>query len=118
MNGNDHFNQHSTMKTQMIFLRRLTFSLVFAVSLLSPVFCSAADPALSSWLTAYSGQYARIYETDADRTSNTTLTTWPRNGRSVNMGSGGQTTPTYCGIHEVSYSASWVYLRTTGLGSH
>jgi len=118
MNGNDHFNQHSTMNPPMTFLRRLTFNVVFPASLFSAVFCSAADPALTSWLTAYSGQCARIYETDADRTSNTTLTTWPRGGRSVNMGTGGQTTPTYCGIHEVSYSASWVYLRTTGLGSH
>ncbi|HEY2951333.1 MAG TPA: YHYH protein [Verrucomicrobiae bacterium] len=75
----------------------------------------AADPQLTSWLTTYSGQYARVYETDSDRLSGTTLTTWPRPGRTV---MGGQATPTYCGIHEISSSSGWVYLRTSGLGGH
>src|SRR5437660_239654 len=82
---------------------------------LAGVTTAQADPLITSWLTKYSGQYARIYEADSDRTNGITLTTWPRPGRTV---SGGQATATYCGIHEISYSTSWVYLKTTGLGSH
>ncbi|MEM7391524.1 MAG: YHYH protein, partial [Verrucomicrobiota bacterium] len=29
-----------------------------------------------------------------------------------------QAMPTYPGVHEISYSADWVYIRTTGLGGH
>ena len=70
-----------------------------------------ADPRLTSWYTADSGQYARIYQTTAAETARTTSTTWSR-------GSGLQTNPTYAGVSEIVYSANWVYLRTTGLGSH
>ena len=83
----------------------LAAGFALAAALASTTPSQAAAPLLSSWLTTYSGQYARIYETDADRTSNTTLTTWPRPGRTV---SGGQATPTYCGVHEISSSATWV----------
>ncbi len=36
------------------------------------------------------------------------------NGR----GAGVQSQPTYVGIHEISNSDTWVYIRTTGLGGH
>jgi hypothetical protein len=68
---------------------------------------ASADPRLNSWITNYSGQYARIYKNDSDRVNGLAATTWTT-----------QTTPTYAGIHEVSYSANWVYLKTTGLGSY
>ncbi|MSU57094.1 MAG: YHYH protein [Pedosphaera sp.] len=71
----------------------------------------AADPQLDSWFTTASGQYARLYATDADKSSGNAVTTWSR-------GTLSQSTPAYCGVHEVYYSASWVYLRTSGLGSH
>ena len=29
-----------------------------------------------------------------------------------------QSSPTYAGVSEIVYSASWVYIRTTGIGSH
>ena len=70
-----------------------------------------ADPQLTSWYTADSGQYARIYQSTAAETARTASTTWSR-------GSGTQTNPTYAGVSEVVYSTSWVYIRTTGLGSH
>ena len=70
-----------------------------------------ADPQLTSWYTADSGQYARIYQSTAAETAHTASTTWSR-------GSGTQTNPTYAGVSEIVYSASWVYIRTTGLGSH
>jgi hypothetical protein len=64
------------------------------------------DPRLTSWLTTYSGQYARIVETDAELLTGTVKTTWTR-------GSISQSSPTYCGVNELAYSANWVYLRAT-----
>ena len=72
---------------------------------------SAAEARLDSWLNRFTGQYARVYLTDADRTAGNAVSTWTR-------GSISQTLPAYCGIYEVFASASWVYLRTTRLGSH
>ena len=72
---------------------------------------AAATPLLDSWLTSYSGQYARIYTTDANKLAGNSVTTWSKGALS-------QSNPAYCGVHEVSYSASYVYLRTSGLGSH
>lgn len=70
-----------------------------------------ADPQLSSWYTADSGQYARIYQSTAAETAGTKSTTWSR-------GTGTQSNPTYATVSEISCSASWVYIRTTGLASH
>ena len=70
-----------------------------------------ADPQIDSWFTRDSGRYARIYQTTADQTSGTTVTTWSR-------GSGVQSVPVYVGVHDVSYSASWVYIHTSGLASY
>ncbi|MDB4669844.1 YHYH protein, partial [bacterium] len=70
-----------------------------------------ADPRISSWFTADSGSYARIFETTADETAGNAVTTWDR-------GQGVQAQSTYAGIHEISSSANWVYLRSTGLASH
>jgi hypothetical protein len=67
----------------------------------------AADPLLTSWFTANSGKYARIYTSLTNRTNGVSTTTWT-----------GQTLPAYAGVREVDYSASWVYIKTTGLGGH
>ena len=68
---------------------------------------------MSSWFTEYSGQYARIYETAADELALNPVTTWshPNNGS-------GQTLPTYAGVHEITYTETNVYIRTSGLGFH
>lgn len=71
----------------------------------------AGDPRTNSWLTTYSGQYARIYTNDVSRTNGLAVTTWT-NSSTV------QSLPAYCGVQEVYSSSNWVYLRTTGLGSH
>ncbi len=87
---------------------------VALVVLFGMTFTAAAqttDPRVASWLTTYSGKYARIYGTDADKTSGAAVTTWS-NGTQT------QSLPAYCGIQEVSYSTDWVYFRSTGLGSH
>jgi hypothetical protein len=71
----------------------------------------AADPYVDSWLTTYSGKYARIYTTDANKTNGIAVTTWSN-------GTQNQSLPAYSGIQEVYSSAAWVYIRSTGLGSH
>jgi len=72
---------------------------------------AAADPQLESWQTANTRRYARIYESDAAKNAGTSVTTWSR-------GTTAQTTPSYAGVIQVSSSASWVYLRSSGLGTH
>ncbi len=68
-------------------------------------------PLITSWHTANSGEYARIYPTLADQTSQTSVTTWSR-------GTGTQSTPAYSDVHQVDYSTTWVYIHSTGLASH
>ncbi len=72
-----------------------------------------ADPLINSWYTESSGRYARLFETAATEAAGPTgaVTTW-------NRGQGSQQMPTYAGVHEVSYTATNVYVRSTGLGSH
>ena len=70
-----------------------------------------ADPQLTSWFTADSGQYARIYQSTADETSRTASKTWSR-------GTGLQSTPTYAGVSKIVYSTNWVYIRSTGLAGY
>ena len=91
----------------MTYSKRLLFILLILALKLS------ADPILSSWFTEYSGQYARIYETAADELALNSVTTWshPNNGS-------GQALPTYAGVHEIAYTETNVYIRTSGLGFH
>ena len=70
-----------------------------------------AEPILTSWFTEQSGMYARIYETLEDQNAQNAVTTW-------NRGAGVQTLPTYAGVHEISHTATNVFIRTTGLGFH
>lgn len=70
-----------------------------------------ADPLITSWHSINSGQYARIYTTLAAQASQSSSTTWSR-------GEGVQSTPAYSDVHQVDYSASWVYIHSTGLASH
>jgi hypothetical protein len=72
---------------------------------------SATDPRTDSWFTTFSAQYARVYLTDAAKLAGTSVTTWSKNSLS-------QSTPAYCGVHEVYSSANYVYIRSSGLGSH
>jgi hypothetical protein len=72
-----------------------------------------ADPQLTTWFTDLSSKYARVYLTDADATAGTTYTTW-----SNPSGSLSQALPAYAGIQRISYSASWIYIRTTNLGGY
>ncbi len=80
-------------------------------SVLAGATTALADPQLTSWFTANSGQYARIYKTAVDETAGTKSPTWSR-------GAGIQTNPVYADVNEINYSANWVYIRTSGLASH
>ena len=77
----------------------------------APAMTTFADPQLTSWYTADSGQYARIYQSTAAETAGTASTTWSR-------GTGVQSSPTYAGVSKIVYSDNWVYIRTTGLAGH
>lgn len=68
-------------------------------------------PLITSWHTVNSGEYARIYPTLADQSSQASVTTWSR-------GTGTQSTPAYSDVHQVDYSTNWVYIHSTGLASH
>ncbi|MEI7807418.1 MAG: YHYH protein [Verrucomicrobiota bacterium] len=91
---------------------RINFVLLFAVVILTLIArVQAADPRTNSWLTTDSGKYARIYTTDANKTNGVSMTTWTN-------GSTAQATAAYSGVQEVYSSSNWVYLRSSGLGSH
>jgi hypothetical protein len=93
----------------MLLLRRL---LPLAAAVFAPLLASASDdPRLASWFTANSGCYARLYATTAAESSGTALTTWSR-------GQGTQSSPVYSDVHEINYSANWVYIRSANLPSH
>ena len=71
-----------------------------------------ADPLLSSWYTEKSGSYARIYDSLDDMNSGTVSKTW------TSQGQGSQELPAYAGVQEIAHSADWVYIKSTGLGTH
>lgn len=71
------------------------------------------DPQTNSWSTTYAGKYARITTNDSTRTAGTSVTTW-NNGVAAET----QSLPAYCGVQEIYASTNWLYIRTTGLGSH
>ena len=85
------------------------FSVFFIFSALTAP--ALADPQLTSWFTLDSGKFAQIYRNDADKISGRTETTWS-NGRNV------QSQPAFCGVQEILSSSNWIYIRSTGLGSH
>ncbi len=74
-------------------------------------FAIASDARVDSWMKSYSSKYARIYTNDAAKTAGNTVTTWSN-------GSQSQTLPAYCGVQGVYTSSNYVYIYTTGLGSH
>src|SRR4051812_29624297 len=93
------------MKNTTLLRATLLVALGFSINL------HAVDPRTNTWLSTYSGKYARIYETDAQLAAGTTETTWSRNGVSQKL-------PAYCGVQEIYSSSNYVYIRTTGLGRH
>ena len=103
----------SLQRTNTIMKKTTHLLWAAALAVAGTINALAADPQLTSWFTANSGLYARLYQTDLARTNGTTLTTWSNPSATLN-----QSVPTYRGVQEVSYSSNWIYLRTTGLGQH
>ncbi len=101
----------SPMKNCLLASGLRSLAAVAASLILTVASARAADPQLESWQTGGTRRYARIYETDAARLAGTPVTTWSRGNTS-------QLTPTYAGMIQVSSSANWVYLRSSGLGTH
>ncbi len=100
------------MNIQTITDRKLNFTAAWLVLLLAVANVGqAADPRTNSWFTTYAGQYARIYTSDANKTNGTAATTWSTGGTT-------QASPVYCGVQEIYSSSNWVYIRSSGLGSH
>lgn len=94
--------------------QKFSWTKYFSVSLLIAFNVGRAmaqDPQIDSWFTSYSGRYARIYTSDAAKNSGTSVTTWSN-------GNNAQSLPAYCGVQEVYSSANWIYIRSTGFGSH
>lgn len=87
------------------------FLIVASVLAASALNAVDPDPRYNSWLTNPSGTYARLYESTTAQLAGTAVTTWSR-------GQGIQSTPTYAGVNQVSYSNDWVYIRGSGLGFH
>ncbi|MEY4917796.1 MAG: hypothetical protein RL616_1709, partial [Verrucomicrobiota bacterium] len=85
-------------------------SIVFTVTFTST---ATNDAQTSAWLTAYSGQYARITTNTTTRNAGTSVTTWTNNNSAET-----QSLPAYCGVQEIYSSTNWIYFRSTGLGSH
>jgi hypothetical protein len=87
--------------------------IVLTASLLSnpALRAQASNPRVSSWFTTYSGKYARIYANDSAKEAGVTVTTWSN-------GSETQSAPSYCGVQQIYSSSNWVYIRSSGLGSH
>jgi hypothetical protein len=100
------------MKTQIHIPNKFNFiAAITGIFLACAAPARADDPRTNCWFTAYSGQYARIYTNNAMLASGTVLTTWSN-------GSQTQSLPAYDGVQEVDSSASWIYVRSTGLASY
>jgi hypothetical protein len=100
------------MKTQIYSPNKLNFIAALAgIFLACAAPARADDPRTNCWFTAYSGQYARIYTNNAMLASGTALTSWSN-------GSQTQSLPAYDGVQEIDSSASWIYVRSTGLASY
>lgn len=91
--------------------RRQNSFLMLMLLFLPAIMPAATDPQQSSWLTTYAGKYARIYSSDSAKAAGNSSTTWSN-------GTLSQSLPAYCGVQEILYSTNYIYIRTSGLGSH
>ena len=105
-------------RTAARLLRRVVFPSACALVLATSVRAqSVTDPRITSWQTAKSALYARVYESAAKFSAGTTNTTWPTSGL-VTSPAGGVATVTYSDVQRVAYSSTYVYIYTTGLPSY
>src|SRR5437870_1416319 len=93
---------------------KLMKNLLFCLSIMA-MGAAAADPRTNSWLTATSGQYVRLYTNSAAQAADVSITTWTMTSVDGTSVSGRQALPVYAGVQEIYSSASWVYLRSSGM---
>lgn len=101
-------------------MRLSLFSPIVSVSLalicaLANVASAQTSPKITSWYTAKSGKYARLVETDAELSADTTKTTWTR---TAGPNTTTQASPVYAGPQQIDYTSSWVYVKTPDLGTY
>ncbi|MCH6256592.1 YHYH protein [Puniceicoccaceae bacterium K14] len=83
-----------------------------------------SEPILSSWYLERAGNYARIWKSIEDETTEkttgvvTSVTTWDADTVDGRPFIGTQDSPIYAGIQGVSYSEDYVYIKATGLAVH
>jgi len=100
------------MKTEIHIHWKMNFiAALIGICLALPATARADDPRTNSWFTTYAGKYARIYTSDVNKTNGTAVTTWSTGGTT-------QANPVYCGVQEIYSSSNYVYIRSSGLGSH
>jgi hypothetical protein len=74
-----------------------------------------ADPLLTSWLTTYSAQYARVRQTNGGAL----VATWPSAGLlNNNNGAASQSNPVYSDVQRIRYSQSDIYINAGGVASY
>jgi len=104
----------------------LLLSAIVSICLFETV---SAQPQITSWQTADAGSYARIWPTIEDETAQkaatdgtlTSVTTWDRAdypASTIGYAFGDQTAPVYAGVLGISRTATDVYVRASGLGTH
>ncbi len=89
----------------------LPMMILFVAASSLPANSADADPRTNSWFTTCSSKYARIYSNSISQASGNAATTWGTNTTF-------QALPVYCGVQEIYSSSNWVYIRSSGLGSH
>ena len=84
---------------------------------------AAAEALIDSWHTSNSGSYARIWATQAQEITErgggaiSSLTTWD-SADYTDVAVGDQPLPVYAGVQGISYSADYVYIKSTGLATN
>ena len=84
-----------------------------------------ADPILTSWFTQNSSVFARVIQTRSNSTGTTINTTpvntWPTSGvpnGNTGTAAAGQTTAVYADVQRIRYTATDVYINSSGLASY
>ncbi|MCH6258628.1 YHYH protein [Puniceicoccaceae bacterium K14] len=94
---------------------------IFTFALVCQVF---GEPIINSWHLEKAGSYARIWQSIEDETTEkttgviTSVSTWDADDFEGRPLIGSQTSPVYAGVQGVSYSDDYVYIKSTGLGTH
>lgn len=105
-------------------MKNPTFSPASLAMVLAAIFALHlhAEPILTSWFTQNSTVFARVIQTRSTSTptvNTTPVTTWPTAGiTNGNTGGLAQTAPVYADVQRIRYTATDVYINSSGLASY